>query len=207
MERGQSGGVRGIHSNGLFHFGACLMWEGEGFSLLVNFGFISLAVKLKTCACGVCAFVCVCLFLCVFWLWFRRGLFSACEEVQEGEDVFGSSSSWLWLPCRGGHYLGHILCVRMYLLLVMELCLSAVQWIGVCMNNWLLCTYVWNCLDAPCLPVYVCERDGNSVRYNSLCISEKSMLLDGLGGLILGGVMARWWGRLWGEIERGSLSD
>lgn len=61
--------------------------------------------------------------VCVFWLWFRRDLFSAFEEVQEGEDVFGNSLGWLWLPCRG--YLGHILCVGTCLLRVMaqlELC-------------------------------------------------------------------------------------
>lgn len=38
------------------------MWEGEGFSLLfVNFGFISLAVKLKTRVHVMCVPVSLCL--------------------------------------------------------------------------------------------------------------------------------------------------
>lgn len=73
------------------------MWEGEDFftSLCKFWVYQSGCEAENTCACDVCAFACVSLFPRVFWLWFRRGLFSACEEVQEGEDVFGSSSSCL----------------------------------------------------------------------------------------------------------------
>lgn len=137
----------------------------------------------NTCACDVCAFACVSLFARVFWLWFRRGLFSAFEEVQEGEDVFGSSSSCLWLPCRRGHYLSRVLCVRMCLLLVMaqlELC--------VCLQEQLTPLLLHVKLLGGSLPPWVCVWE-----WWKLCLMPftlyfweiyasgwKSMLLEGL---------------------------
>lgn len=107
------------------------MWEGEGFSLLfVNVGFINLGVKLKIHlhTCDVCAFACVCLFPCAFWLWLGGVCSVHWKRCRRGRACVWQQLEWLWLPCRAGHYLGHVLCVRMCLLLVvpqLELCLSA----------------------------------------------------------------------------------
>lgn len=146
--------------------------------------------------------VCLCfvsLFPRVFWLWFRRGLFSACEEVQEEEDVFGSSSSCLWLPCRRGHYLGRVLCVRMCLLLVMaqlELC--------VCLQEQLTPLLLHVKLLGGSLPPWVCVWEWWKLCLMPFTLYFWEIYASGWVGWPWG-VMARWWAKLWGEIQRGSL--